>query len=296
MSRTKGWFKGQFSFFMASPGIIWQILFLCVPCIIILFLSVVDASSETLRFSLAQYVHFFNPLYFRVIFRSFALAFGTTILCFICAYPLAYYMAFYLGRYKNSMLFFLLLPFWTNLLVLAYAWYFVLEKHGLINTVLVKLGIVSAPITLLNTPLAVYIVMLYCYLPFMTLPIYAILEKLDTRLVEASLDLGASPLQTLRYVIMPLSLSGIRTAFFLVFIPAYGEFVIPSLLGGAKNFYVGSLITHYLIVSRNLYKGAAFTCLSSLLLAIVAFSIYRWFRQITPVKDDSDQGPYYEKE
>jgi spermidine/putrescine transport system permease protein len=296
MNHIKTWFNNQRSFFMAAPGIIWQFLFLCVPLVIICAVSFVDTTGESIQFSFVHYSHFFKLLYFKIIGRSFVLAFTTATLCLVCAYPLAYYTAFHLNRAKNLMLFFLLLPFWTSLLVLAYAWFFVLEKYGLINNMLLHLGVIETPVTLLNTHFSVYMVMLYCYLPFMTLPIYSILEKLDKRLIEASLDLGASPWQTLRAIIFPLSMSGIRTGFFLVFIPAFGEFVIPSLLGGAKEFYVGSLIVHYLLVSRNQYEGAAFTLLSGLILACVSYVLYRWFNQLVSVPSTPSPVNYYEKE
>lgn len=289
--------KNQFRFFVASPAIVWQVLFLCLPLAIICGLSVVTLSEADITVSLARYAQFFNPLYLAIIKRSFSLAFVNTLLCFICAYPLAYYLAFFVNRFKNLMLFFLLLPFWTSLLVLAYAWFFILENHGIVNTILLNFGIVDKPIVLLNTPFAVYLVMLYCYLPFMTLPIYSVLEKLDRKLLEASADLGATSIQTFLRITFPLSLSGVKTGIFLVFIPSFGEFVIPALLGGNKEFFIGSLITHYFLVSRNQYVGAAFTCFSGLFLAGVSYVLYRFFAYYAYQGGIAPEESYrYEKE
>ena len=127
-----------------------------------------------------------------------------------------------------------------------------LGKTGLINNILLHLGIINQPLYLLNTPGAVYVGMIYCYLPFMILPLYTVLEKIDVRFIEASLDLGANRLQTFVRLIIPLSLSGISTGFFLVFIPVFGELVIPALLGGNKQMYVGTLISYYFLTTRNL--------------------------------------------
>jgi ABC-type spermidine/putrescine transport system permease subunit I len=175
------------------------------------------------------------------------------------------------------MLFFLILPFWTNMLVQVYAWFAVLEHQGFLNLLLLKIGLIAEPLTLLNNRFAVYMVMVYYYLPFMILPIYAVLEKLDGSLIEASRDLGATQKQTFMRVILPLSMSGVMTGFFLVFVPAFGEFVIPGLMGGNKLMYVGSLISYYYLVARNEPLGAAFTVVSCLVLIIAALLIYAVF-------------------
>jgi spermidine/putrescine transport system permease protein len=138
--------------------------------------------------------------------------------------------------------------------------------------------LIKTPLHLLNTPFAVYLVMIYCYLPFMTLPIYTVLEKFDIRLIEASLDLGATRFMTFLRVILPLTLPGISTGFFLVFIPSFGEFVIPALMGGSRYFFVGSLISHYFLIVRDLSVGAAFTSLSSIILLVVTLFFYYFFK------------------
>ena len=273
----------QLYFFMSTPALLWQVLFLCVPLISIIGISFIQIQQESLFLTLRNYIALFDPVYFYIIGRSTTLAFVNTLFCLICAYPVVYFIVFHVKRMKHLLLFLLVLPFWTSLLVQAYAWFFVLEKYGLINSILLKIGIVSQPLHLLNTSLATYLVMTYCYLPFMILPLYTGLEKIDRKLIEASLDLGAGPLQTFLRVTWPLSFSGIKTGFFLVFVPSFGEFVIPALLGGAKNFYIGSLIEQYFLVSRDVYTGAAFTCLSGLVLIVLVFIIQSYFNRITAV-------------
>ena len=270
----------QLYLFMSMPALLWEFLFLCIPIISIVgisFLSTYDSFLPTL----SNYFSLLSPVYFRIIARSTILAFVNAFLCLLFAYPVVYFLVFRIKRMKHILLFLLVLPFWTSLLVQAYAWFFVLEKNGLINMLLMKIGLISAPLHLLNTQLAIYLVMAYCYLPFMILPLYTALEKIDRRLIEASLDLGAGPFQTFLRVTWPLSLTGIKTGFFLVFVPSFGEFVIPALLGGTKSFYIGSLIEQYFLVSRDIYTGAAFTCLAGLILVLLAFMIHSYFNRLT---------------
>jgi len=234
-------------FFMAIPAVVWQLLFFYIPLACLIFTSFTQGWVQQWWpiLTLQHYTEFFDLMYVRIIGRSLTLALGTALLCLVLAYPVAYYLALKIHTLQNVLLFFLIFPFWTSLLIQVYAWFFVLEKYGLLNSLLLKLSIIQEPLHLINTPFAVYLVMVYCYLPFMIMPLYAILEQLDIRLIEAALDLGASPLRMFLRVIVPLSLPGIMTGFFLVFIAAFGEFVIPALLGGAKQFFVGSLISHY---------------------------------------------------
>jgi spermidine/putrescine transport system permease protein len=267
-------FSKEFPFFMAAPAILWQVLFFYIPLLIIIIMSVIKRLDTTVSFTLSNYAHFLKPIYLGIIGRSLLLATINATLCVILAYPVAYYLARRVKKGKNILLFFLILPFWTNVLVQVYAWFFVLEKYGLLNSVLVNMGIISEPLSILNTPIAVYLVMLYCYIPFAIMPIYSIVEKLDTRILEASYDLGATPWQTFTRVILPMSASGITTAFFLVFIASFGEFVIPMLMGGGKQMYVGTLMYHYFLVARNYSWGSAFTGLSMCILVLCAGMIY----------------------
>lgn len=269
-------FSKDFPFFMAMPAVAWQIVFFYIPLFIVFLYSVVKISSGVLHVTLEHYSYFMRPLFLLVIANSLLLALVTAVLCLLLAYPIAYCLAVRVTRFKNVLLFFLILPFWTSLMVQVYSWFFILEHNGLINSALMKLGIISSPIHLLNTPFAVYLVMVYCYLPFMIMPLYSALEKIDRRMFEASADLGASQWQTFKNVTIPLSMPGIQTGFFLVFVPSFGEFVVPTLLGGGKQLYVGSLITQYFLAARDIHLGSAFTIISGLVL-VMAVSIVYWY-------------------
>ncbi|HZW61979.1 MAG TPA: ABC transporter permease [Candidatus Babeliales bacterium] len=271
-------FKQELPFFWATPAFVWQVLFLYIPLFLVLIYSILGNAGLSEYLTLEHYTALLDPMYAAILLRSFMLANVNALLCTLLAFPVAYYLAFFVTRFKNHLIFFLILPFWISFMVQIYAWFFVLEKHGLINSLLLNLGIISQPIHLLNTPFAIYLVMIYCYVPFAVMPIYSTLEKFDKRLLEASADLGATPWQTFLRVTLPLSALGIRTGFFLVLVPSFGEFVIPTLLGGGKQLYVGSLISHYFLLARNFNLGASFTCVSGIVLIISGISWYLLFR------------------
>jgi len=272
----------EIDFFWLAPAVIWQVLFFCLPLFFVAALSVlkdVDGSFFQLL-TLDHYAQFFQMSYVRIITRSTVMALINGLVCAIFAYPVAYYLVFYARRLKNILLFFLILPFWVSFLVQIYAWFFVLARQGILNSALLKIGLITTPLHILNTSFAVYLVMFYCYVPFMIMPIYSVLEKSDKRLLEASSDLGATAWQTFIRVTLPLTFSGLKTGFFLVFIPSFGEFVIPALLGGGKKMYVGTLISRYFLVVRDVRAGSAFTVLSGCILVVCALMCYLLFRYI----------------
>ena len=279
----------EFHFFMAMPAVAWQILFFYIPVALVILLSFVKTVQVqgTPIFTLEHYAHLIAPLFFWVIARSLVLALVTACICLVLAYPLAYVLAVKIERYKNIFLFFLILPFWTSLMVQVYSWFFILEHNGLINTIFMKLGLISQPLHMLNTMFSIYVVMVYCYLPFMIMPLYTALEKIDRRMFEAAADLGGTQWQTFRKITIPLSMPGIKTGFFLVFVPSFGEFVVPTLLGGGKQLFVGSLITQYFLSARNPYLGAAFTCLSGLILLIAIWLLYWYFSRRTGLRSQA---------
>ncbi len=266
---------------MCVPALAWQLFFFCIPLFFIFLMSVGLPSKlwwQTVTFE--YYANFFQSAYVYIIGRSLLLALATATTCCVLGYPIAYHLVFNVSTWRNPLLFLLILPFWTNLLVQVYAWFFVLEKFGLINSLLLSSGLISEPLHLLNTPIAIYLVMIYCYLPFMIMPLYANLEKFDRRLFESSADLGARPWATFLRITLPLSVPGIRTGFFLVFVPSFGEFVIPALMGGGKNMYVGTLISHYFLGARDPHLGAAFTCVTGIVLACSVAVIYLFFKRL----------------
>jgi len=272
-NNIRSFFARQWPFFWGAPAYIWQILFFYLPIICMVYVSFLYSPDgiEKAHYSLAHYVSFFRIPYLFSIARSFLLAFVTSISCLILGYPIAYFLSFLAGKTKNFFLFLFILPFWTNFLLHIYAWFFVLERGGFLNSFLLWSGIITQPLVFLNSTFAVILVMIYCYLPFMTLPIYSVLEKFDKRLIEASQDLGATPWQTFTHVMLPLLMPGIASGFFLVFVPAFGDFAIPTLLGGDRYMYVGTIITHYIMGTHTMSKGAAFTVSASFILIGIAF-------------------------
>jgi spermidine/putrescine transport system permease protein len=274
----------ELPFSIGAPAMIWQVLFFYLPLTILLISSLIKFSDAEVfeGFTFEKISFFLRPLYLKVILSSFLLALGNAILCLLIAYPLAYFLAFTGKKYKNFFLFLLIVPFWTNFLLHVYAWFFVLEKEGFLNNLLKGMGLIHDPILMLNTPFAIMIMMVYYYLPFMVMPLYSSLEKMDNRLIEASLDLGATWGQTLRRVILPLTKRGLKAGFFLVYIPSFGEFAIPELMGGDKLMFVGTVVSNYILGDETGSLGAAFTVVASILLLLSAICIYWVIDRLIP--------------
>lgn len=276
------------TFFWGIPALLWQIFFFYMPLSFLVFTSFVHYIPElhTFHFTLAHYYTFFQWIYFKVILRSFFLACATVSVTLLIAYPVAYYLVVKLRSWSTLFFSLLMLPFWTNFLLLVYAWYFLLENDGLLNSLLLQAGIITEPLHIMNTEWAVACGMFYCYLPFMLLPLYNAFERFDKRLLEASKDLGATSWQTMVNVTIPLTFSGIKTGALLVFIPSFGEFVIPALLGGDKRMYIGSVITHYFLTIRDVSLGSAFTCFAIAILVIMLAVVYFCITTFMPKKNN----------
>jgi spermidine/putrescine transport system permease protein len=263
--------RNELPFFVMLPALVWQMLFLVVPVIIIIWFSFsYNAPTTTFMY----YKLLADSEHLRIIGRSLMLAFGTAFTCLLCAYPIAYFLVLYVTRWRNFLLFLLTLPFWTNFLILIYTWFFLLERGGIINSLLLKIGIISEPLHMAHSIGAVFVVMVYCYLPFMIMPIYSTMEKMNVHLLEASADLGATRWQTFKRITLPLSFQGIKTGFALVFIPTFGEIAIPALMGGNRVMTAGSLISHYFIIARDNGLGAAFTVVCSVIIAVIMLVMY----------------------
>ena len=237
--------RTETSFAIGSSAIIWQMIFFYLPLLLMMVSSVFILSEEgnLQGLTFENFTPLLSKTYLSVVGNSIILALSTAFFSLLISYPLAYFIAFKKGRYKTLMLFFLIVPFWTNFLLHIYAWFFLLEKEGFLNTLLKKIGLIQEPIHFLNSLFAVILMMIYCYLPFMVLPIFSALEHFDRRLLEASNDLGASWRETFRKVMLPLTLPAVRAGFLLVFIPAFGEFIIPELMGGDKKYFVGNVVS-----------------------------------------------------
>ena len=277
----KSTFQGS-NFFWGIPALLWQFCFFYMPLSFLLVTSFIEYIPElhTFHFTWIHYTNLLQWVYLKIILRSLLLACITVAVTLCIGYPVAYYLVVKMRRWSTLFFALLMLPFWTNFLLLVYAWYFLLENDGLINTILLKLGIISNSIHMMNTPGALICGMFYCYLPFMLLPLYSSFERLDRRLLEASKDLGATPWETMRNITIPLMMGGIKTGALLVFIPSFGEFVIPALLGGDKSMYIGTTITHYFLAVRDVSSGAAFTWGATLFLVVLlgfAYIVYNIF-------------------
>ena len=208
---------------------------------------------------LSNYIRSLEPIYIEIYARSLWMAVATTALCLLIGYPIAYYISLKVkASWKNTLLTLVVVPFWTSFLIRTYAWIIILRSEGLINNALMALGWIDAPIeTLLYSQFAVMVGLVYGELPFMILPLYASIEKLDTALLEAASDLGANAFWTFLKVTIPATLPGILAGIILVFIPTIGAFITPDLLGGAKSILVGNLIQNQFAIARDKPFGSA---------------------------------------
>jgi spermidine/putrescine transport system permease protein len=222
-----------------------------------------------------SYRRLFDPLYLTILWRSFAMALAATALCLLLAFPAALFIS-RAPRHKNLYLQLVMLPFWTSFLVRTYAWIFLLRDTGLFNAALQALGITHAPLPLLYNDGAVLLGLVYGYLPFMVLPIYATLERLDPALVEAAADLGARPMTTVWRIVVPLSRPGIAAGSVLVFIPCLGAYLTPDLLGGGRTVMVGNLVQNQFTTARDWPFGAA---VSIALMALVTLLLVVFLRR-----------------
>jgi len=209
-----------------------------------------------------------DDLYWKAYLSSLQIAFTSTIMTLLVGYPIAYAMARSAPEWRPTLLMLVILPFWTSFLIRVYAWMGILSNEGLLNQFLLWLGLINDPLTILNTNIAVYIGIVYTYLPFMILPIYSALERMDDSLLEAAEDLGCSRLSAFWLVTIPLSKNGIIAGCFLVFIPVIGEFVIPSLLGGSGTLMIGKVLWEEFFSNRDWPVASAVAVILLLILVI----------------------------
>jgi putrescine transport system permease protein len=274
---------------------LWLLVFFLVPFLIVLKISFAEFSplgrppyepiirwleegGANIKLLTASYVYLLNePLYVSSWIYSIKVAFLSTVLCLCLGYPMAYAIARSTPTYRNVFLMLVILPFWTSFLLRVYAWIGLLKTDGVFNNVLMGLGIIDAPITMLYTSFAVYIGIVYSYLPFMILPLYSNLEKHDLTLLEAAQDLGAGPIKSFLRITLPLSLPGVVAGSLLVFIPAVGEYVIPSLLGRTDQLMVAKLLSDEFFLNRDWPKASA-VAIAMLLLLVVPIMIFQYFQ------------------
>jgi len=243
------------------PYVVWMALFIIAPLVLILYNALTTTQDGQLVFTLDYFRYFFseivpgNRMYVRVATHSVRMAFTTTLICFFIGYPLAYILASKGFSQKSFLIFMFIAPMWMNFLVRTYAWLTILERNGLINTILQRLGLPI--IDILYTDASVLLGMVYNFLPFMVLPIYTSLTRMDTRVIEAAQDLGASPRNVFLRVVFPLSLPGVVSGITMVFMPAVATFIIPNLLGGGRYFMLGNLIEQQFLTVNNPHFGSA---------------------------------------
>ena len=275
----------------------WLTLFFMVPFLIVLKISFADQVIAqppysslieltekgylTIKLNLANYRYLVeDALYWKAYLNSVKIAFVSALISLVIGYPMAYAMARAPAAWRNVLLMLVILPFWTSFLLRVYAWIGLLNNNGVINNLLLALGIIDQPIVMMKTDFAVYVGIVYSYLPFMILPLYATLEKLDLTLLEAAADLGCRPFKAFLKVTLPLSLPGIIAGFSLVFIPALGEFVIPDLLGGTDTLMIGKVLWDEFFSNRA-WPVASAVAIAMLSMVIVIMALQTWLQRRT---------------
>lgn len=252
------------------------LVFFLMPLLVVLAVSFASRGTYggiEWTLTVSNYTSILDPLYLRIFWRSLWIAVASSAICLVIGFPLAYAIAGAPKRWQGALLLLVIIPFWTNFLVRTYAWMFILRTEGLLNTALISAGLIDQPLNLLYTDGAVLLGLVYGYLPFMVLPLYAALERLDPALIEAAWDLYASPVRIFTRIILPLSKPGIIAGCLLVFIPSLGAYVTPDLLGGARTLMIGNLIQHQYLVVRDWPFGSAlsFILMVGVLLAVMSY-------------------------
>lgn len=256
---------------------LWLGLFALLPQLALFLVSFLDRGEIDFfipSFTLGNFKRLFDPAFVNIFLDSLYLASVSTIVCLLVGYPFAYLLARTGKRLRPWLLLLVVIPFWTNSLIRTYALIIILKTHGLINQLLLWLGIVDGPFSLMYTDIAVFLGLTYTLLPFMILPLYASIEKLDTRLLDAAKDLGAGTLRSFWHITLPLTSPGIVAGCILVFLPALGIFYVPEILGGATNMLLGTFIKNQFLVARDWPLGAASSILLTLILVLMAL-VYR---------------------
>jgi len=269
-------------FFLALPTIFWLTFFFLLPLLIIFGVSFMSTGQGGRPIEPITFEHYERTFgVFSVIMnRSIETALLTTIICLFIGYPLAFFISTRRSAAMRSLcLFLVILPFWTNFLIRTYSWRIILGQEGIINSALLGIGLVDEPIRLLNTQFAVLLGLVYGFLPFMVLPIFASVERFDFKYVDAANDLGANDWSTFWRIVLPMTLPGVVAGCALVFIPAVGSFVTPDLLGGTQGLMIGNLITRQFKGNGNMPLGSALSMvmMAVVMLTLMAYVFYNWY-------------------
>ncbi len=262
----------KFKYIVISLAVGWLLVFVFLPNLLIIgtsFLTRDDANFVSMVFTLDNYTRLADPLYAQVLIHSLNMALIATLVCLLLGYPFAWFLASLPARIRPLLLFLLIVPFWTNSLIRVYGLKLFLSTKGYLNEFLLWAGVIDTPIRIMFTPGAVIIGLVYILLPFMVMPLYSSIEKLDKPLLEAARDLGASKLQTFLRIILPLTMPGIIAGGLLVMLPAMGMFYISDLMGGAKNLLIGNVIKSQFLNIRDWPFGAATSIMLTLVMGLM---------------------------
>ncbi|MCH3950411.1 MAG: ABC transporter permease [Acidaminococcus sp.] len=264
---------------LVVPAMGWLTLFFALPLIIVVVVSFASRTAYgqvVFNWTLHNYIRFFEPLYLRIFVTTIVTAIITTAVTFALGYPVAYTIAMILPKkWQQFGIIVVMIPFWINFLIRSFAWVIILRSQGVVNTLLLHLGLIQKPLTLLYNDAAVLLGMVYALLPFMILPIYVSLEQMDKRLLEASSDLGATPLVSFRKITLPLTMPGVAAGSILVFISSLGMFVVPDIMGGAKSALIGNIIQNQFLSARDWPFGSALSIILAFLALIMILLYYK---------------------
>ncbi|MGR5997366.1 spermidine/putrescine ABC transporter permease PotB [Bacillus cereus] len=263
---------------LALPTVAWLPIFFLIPLVFVLgfaFMQRGAYGTVEMQFTLENISRVFDPLYLGTLWETVKIAVITTVICLLIGYPFAYTITIVDRKCRSILLLLATIPFWINFLVRSYAWIVILRSQGLVNTLLLKLGIISEPLNLLyNTP-SVILGMVYSLLPFMILPVYAAIEQLDKRKLEAAYDLGATPIKAFWNITVPMTMSGIATGSILVFVSSIGMFVVSDVMGGSKVALIGNVIQNQFLGARDWPFGSALSIIVVLFSVLLIYLYYR---------------------
>ena len=265
---------------ISSPYILWSGLFIVIPLFLIIFFAFTNSTDSGYTFTLKHFEELMQPIYFRIFFGSLKLALISTLLCLLIGYPTAYIISKTKASRQGTLLMLAIVPMWMNFLLRTYAWSAILGRNGVINTIITSLGF--SPINILYTDTAVLLGMVYNFLPFMILPIYTILSKMDQDLINAAKDLGANSRQVFTKIILPLSMPGVASGITMVFMPAVSTFVISKLLGGGQFMLIGNLIEQQFMSVGDWHFGSAIS-IFMMIVILISMAILNKF------SDESDK-------
>ncbi len=259
------------------PYLVWSAIFVIIPLFLIIFYSLTITNADgNVVFTLDNFKRVIEPIYLKVIWRSIWIAMLSTVFCFLIGYPIAYIMASKEYENKSTLLFLFIVPMWLNMLLRTYAWLTILEKNGIINNFLEMIGLQK--VQFLYTDSAVVLGMVYNFLPFMILPIYTVLTKIDNSIIEAAQDLGANDREIFRKIVFPLSVPGVISGITMVFMPALTSFVVPNILGGGQFILAGNLIEQQFLRVGDWNFGSAISVVV-LLIMVVTMYVFGAFDQ-----------------